>query len=160
MGTEIERKFLVQGDAWKRAAEGPGEPVRQGYLSTAREHTVRVRVKAGKGYITIKGESAGARRAEFEYPIPSEDATTMLDSLCQRPLIEKTRYVVRHRGCCFEVDEFHGDNAGLFVAEVELSSEDHEVELPEWIGKEVTDDPRYYNSNLVRHPYAHWHTKP
>jgi len=156
MGTEIERKFLPKGDAWKRAIEGPGATIRQGYLSNARECTVRVRVKGEQAWITVKGPSVGASRPEFEYPIPLEDATRMLDSLCGKPQIEKTRYVVRRNGLAFEIDEFHAENAGLVLVEVELTSEDQAVGLPDWVGEEVTGDSRYYNSRLARHPYGQW----
>jgi adenylate cyclase len=154
MGIEIERKFLPKGEAWRGAIDGPGALVRQGYLSSASHCTVRVRVKGERAWMTVKGISIGASRAEYEYPIPLEDATAMLDSLCEKPLIEKTRYVVRQDGVAFEIDEFHGANAGLVVIEVELASEDQAIRLPDWIGEEVTGDVRYRNSHLVRHPYA------
>jgi len=156
MATEIERKFLLKSDAWKRAADGPGTLVRQGYLSSGRQCTVRVRVKGEHAWVTIKGPTIRSSRAEYEYPIPLPDAAEMLDSLCGAPLIEKRRYLVKHAGVTFEIDEFHGENAGLTVAEVELESEDQVVELPDWIGDEVTGDPRYYNSNLARTPYTRW----
>ena len=151
-GVEIERKYLPKGDGWRNAA-GPGVVVRQGYLASG-ACTVRVRVKGDNGYITVKGPTTGASRAEYEYPIPIEDARAMLDSLCATPLIEKTRYVVRHAGLSFEIDEFHGENAGLVLVEVELESEDQKIELPEWVGEEVTSDSRYYNSNLARNPFC------
>lgn len=154
MGTEIERKFLPKGDAWKQAVDGPGARIRQGYLSTVRERTVRVRVKEQEAWITVKGATIGGSRPEFEYPIPRDDANCILDCLCHKPLIEKTRYVVRRSGSIFEIDEFHGDNGGLVLVEVELESENQPVDLPEWVGEEVTQDPRYYNSNLVSHPGA------
>jgi CYTH domain-containing protein len=153
-GVEIERKYLPKGDGWRNAA-GPGVVVRQGYLASG-ACTVRVRVKGDNGYITVKGPTTGASRAEYEYPIPIEDARAMLDSLCATPLIEKTRYVVRHAGLSFEIDEFHGENAGLVLVEVELESEDQKIELPEWVGEEVTSDSRYYNSNLARNPFCRW----
>ena len=156
MGTEIERKFLPKGDDWKRAIDAPGVSIRQGYLSSVKERTVRVRVKGEQAWITVKGITTGASRPEFEYPIPLEEAAWMLDRLCERPLIEKTRYVVHRNGCAFEIDEFHAENAGLVLVEVELASEDQVVELPEWIGEEVTHDARYYNSSLARRPYARW----
>ncbi len=159
MGTEIERKFLPEGDGWKRAVDGPGRRIRQGYLSSIHERTVRVRVKGEEAWIAVKGTTIGASRPEFEYPIPLGDATFLLDSLCEKPLIEKTRYLVRGDGCVFEIDEFHAENAGLVLVEVELRSEDQAVELPDWIGEEVTGDPRFYNSNLARHPRA-WRERP
>jgi adenylate cyclase len=154
MGTEIERKFLPKGDRWKHAIDAPGMRIRQGYLAKARERTVRVRVKGDQAWITIKGIRTGVSRAEFEYPIPLDDANWMLDYLSEKPLIEKTRYVVNGHGCVFEIDEFHGENAGLVLVEVELTSEDQPVDLPDWVGQEVTQDNRYYNSNLASHPGA------
>ncbi len=154
MAQEIERKFLVTGDAWRELAEGT--MYRQGYLSTVEDRTVRVRTVGAKGYLTVKGITVGATRTEFEYEIPVADADTMLDELCIRPLIEKTRHKIPFDGLVWEVDEFAGDNDGLVVAEVELSHEDQELRLPNWIGEEVTGDPRYYNANLVAHPYKAW----
>jgi len=154
MGTEIERKFLVRGDAWRSRAEG--EPYRQGYLSVDPERTVRVRVAGTRGDLTVKGKSAGLARDEFEVPLPLADAHELLDRLCLRPLIEKVRYRVEHEGHVWEVDEFAGENQGLVLAEVELASPDEAVELPAWAGQEVSDDPRYYNANLVHHPFGTW----
>jgi adenylate cyclase len=151
---EIERKFLVTAANWRQAAQK--RDVRQGYLSLDKERTVRVRLAAGKGTITIKGMSQGIARPEFEYGIPSEDARALLDQLCLRPLIEKTRYLVPWGGLTWEVDVFEGENEGLIVAEVELASEDQEIELPDWIGEEVTGDPRYFNASLVAAPYNSW----
>jgi adenylate cyclase len=153
MGTEIERKFLVVGDAWRGLSTG--RHYRQGYLSTVKERTVRVRTVGDKGYITVKGITVGAKRAEYEYEVPVGDANEILE-LCELPLVEKTRYRIPYGGLVFELDEFEGDNRGLIVVEVELKSEDQTVKLPEWIGKEVTTDPRYFNANLVAHPYATW----
>ncbi|GAB4280010.1 MAG: CYTH domain-containing protein [Deferrisomatales bacterium] len=154
MGQEIERKFLVRGDRWKVGARGV--PYRQGYLSTDPERTVRVRVVGDRGFLTIKGKPRGIAREEFEYRIPAADAHALLDRLCLKPLIEKTRYRVAVGGHTWEVDEFAGDNAGLVLAEVELAHPDEEVELPEWVGEEVSHDPRYCNANLVRRPFATW----
>ena len=154
MGEEIERKFLVSGEAWRETAEGTR--YRQGFLSTELERTVRVRVAGTRGSITVKGKSVGARRAEFEYEIPVADAERMLDTLCKRPLIEKVRYVLAVGAHTWEIDVFEGDNAGLVVAEIELRREDEAFERPEWVGNEVTDDPRYFNSNLVANPYRAW----
>ena len=151
---EIERKFLVSGEAWRETAEGTR--YRQGFLSTEPERTVRVRVAGPRGSITVKGKNVGARRAEFEYEIPVADAERMLDTLCQRPLIEKVRYTLAAGPHTWEIDVFEGSNAGLVVAEIELSSEDEAFEKPEWVGDEVTDDPRYFNSNLVANPYETW----
>lgn len=154
MGQEIERKFLVEGDAWRALAEGTR--YRQGYLSTVKERTVRVRTIGDKAYLTIKGITQGIARAEFEYEIPLADANALLDDLCERPLIEKDRYKILHGGLTWEVDEFFGENAGLVLAEVELEAEDQVVELPDWVGQEVSDDPRYYNANLIASPYRTW----
>ena len=151
---EIERKFLVSGEAWRETAEGTR--YRQGFLSTEPERTVRVRVAGPRGSITVKGKNVGARRAEFEYEIPVADAERMLDTLCQRPLIEKVRYTLAAGPHTWEIDVFEGSNAGLVVAEIELSSEDEAFEKPAWVGDEVTDDPRYFNSNLVANPYETW----
>lgn len=154
MAQEIERKFLVIGDAWRKLAEAT--VFRQGYLSTVRERTVRVRIEGDKGYLTVKGQTVGAKRTEFEYEIPVADAVTMLNDLCEQPLIEKTRCKIPFGDLTWEVDEFIGDNKGLIVAEVELSDESQEIRVPDWIGEEVTDDSRYFNANLVAHPYKNW----
>jgi len=153
MGTEIERKFLVREGPWREAA---AETYRQGYLSTVKERTVRVRTINDKGYLTVKGVSVGASRLEFEYEIPVADADELLDSLCEKPLIEKKRYKLDHGGLTWEIDVFFGDNEGLIVAEVELQSEDQIFERPEWVREEVTNDPRYFNANLISNPYSNW----
>jgi adenylate cyclase len=154
MGKEIERKFLIRGEAWKSLAKGTA--YRQGYLNSAKERTVRIRTIADKAFLTIKGLTVGATRAEYEYEIPPADCNAMLDTLAEKPLIEKNRYKVPFAGLTWEIDEFFGDNAGLVVAEVELGSEGQGFEKPEWIGEEVTTDPRYFNSNLIKHPYKNW----
>jgi len=154
MGKEIERKFLVTGDAWRSL--GPGTLMQQGYLSTDLERVVRVRLEGDDASLTIKGRAVGATRGEWEYPIPKQDAEEMLAQLCQRPLIEKTRYRIMHEGMLWEVDEFLGDNEGLVVAEIELISEDQPFAKPGWIGDEVTGDARYYNANLLMRPYSAW----
>jgi adenylate cyclase len=154
MGVEIERKFLLQGDAWR----GLGQPVllRQGYLSSARERVVRVRIEGQQAMLTIKGANVGATRGEWEYPIPLADAVELLDGLCEQPLIEKYRHRIEHAGMVWEVDEFLGANAGLVVAEIELASEDQPFDKPDWVGAEVSGDARYYNANLIRHPFSQW----
>ena len=154
MGVEIERKFLVQGDAWKTL----GEPVffRQGYLSSQKERTVRVRIEGDRAVITIKGKSVGAVRGEWEYPIPVPDAAELLDGVCEQPLIEKYRRQIAIGAHVWEVDECLGANAGLVVAEIELGADDEAFDMPGWVGFEVTDDARYYNSNLIKHPYCNW----
>ena len=154
MGREIERKFVVEGEGWRALAEGVR--YRQGYLSTVKERTVRVRTIADRAYLTIKGVSEGIARAEFEYEIPLDEANLLLDDLCERPLIEKDRYKIPFGDHTWEVDEFFGDNAGLIMAEVELESEGAAYEKPEWAGREVSHDARYFNANLIANPYRHW----
>lgn len=154
MNQEIERKFLVSSEAWRSGAEGVR--YRQGYLCTDPQRTVRVRTAGARGFLTIKGLSRGAARAEFEYEIPLAEANHLLDALCLRPLIEKMRYTLEAGGLTWEIDEFEGENAGLILAEVELEREDQTVDLPAWIGQEVTGDPRYYNANLIQRPYKTW----
>lgn len=153
MGKEIERKFLLKNDHWRA---GEGTRYRQGYLSTEKERTVRVRIIGNKGYLTIKGISMGATRLEFEYEIPVEDADELLNDLCAKPLIEKNRYQVEYEGSIWEIDEFFGENEGLIIAELELRTEDQAFSKPPWLGKEVTEDPRYFNSSLTTHPYTQW----
>ena len=154
MGQEIERKFLVTDDAWRALAKGTA--YRQGYLSTVKERTVRVRTVDAAAYLTIKGPTVGATRVEYEYEIPTDDANCMLDDLCEKPIIEKNRYKIPFAGLTWEVDEFFGVNDGLIVAEVELESEDQAFDKPDWIGEEVSNDPRYFNANLIAHPYSAW----
>lgn len=152
MATEIERKFLVTGSAWRTS---DGQRIVQGYLNRDKARTVRVRIAGPQAFLTIKGATVGASRAEFEYPIPLADAEALL-GLCDGPLIDKVRHRVALGGLLWEVDEFLGDNAGLVVAEVELVSEDQAVDLPPWVGDEVTHDHRYFNSNLASHPFGRW----
>ncbi|NQU56936.1 MAG: CYTH domain-containing protein [Rhodospirillales bacterium] len=154
MAKEIERKFLVAGDAWRQMAEGT--TYRQGYLSTVKERTVRVRTIDDQGFLTIKGITIGATRAEYEYEIPAADANEMLDDLCEQPIIEKKRYKVPLDGFVWEIDEFGGVNDGLIVAEIELESEEQTFNKPAWIGEEVSGDPRYFNSNLIANPFSTW----
>lgn len=152
MGVEIERKFLVQGHGWKTSA---GVLYRQGYLNRDKNRTVRVRIAGDAAFLTVKGVSVGATRAEFEYAIPPADAQELL-ALCDGPLVEKTRHLVRVGDTLWEVDEFAGANAGLVVAEVELMAEDQPFARPDWLGEEVTHDARYFNSNLASHPFSRW----
>jgi CYTH domain-containing protein len=154
MGVEIERKFLLASDGWR----GQGVPtrMRQGYLVADAVRTVRVRIEGERAVITIKGKSTGASRGEWEYEIPVPDATELLDGLCEQPQVEKIRHRIEHAGHTWEVDEFLGANAGLVVAEIELASEDEPFDRPDWIGAEVTHEARYFNSNLIRHPYSAW----
>ena len=153
MSTEIERKFLVDTTRW--APRDAGTVFRQGYLSSHRERTVRIRLEGERAKLTIKGPTRGVTRVELEYDIPREDAARLLE-LCEQPLIEKTRYVEDHHGLRWEIDVFHGANAGLVVAEVELASEDQVVTKPAWVTEEVSEDPRYFNANLIHHPYSAW----
>jgi CYTH domain-containing protein len=154
MGKEIERKFLLKNDSWRSLVQG--KKCRQGYLNRVEERVVRVRTIDDKGFLTIKGITRGAVRAEFEYDIPIAEAEAMLDHLCEKPLIVKKRYKIKFGGLIWDVDEFLGENQGLIVAEVELESEDQPFEKPSWIGEEVTGDPKYYNSNLTQYPYTRW----
>lgn len=154
MATEIERKFLVKGDNWR--SQGIGQRYKQGYIPTQDQTTVRVRIAGDRGYLTIKGKNQGMARAEFEYAIPLQDAEIMLETLCHRPLIEKMRYRIPQSDLVWEVDEFSGENSGLIIAEIELQHENQMFTLPDWIGQEVTEDPKYYNSNLVNYPYQDW----
>ena len=152
MPVEIERKFLVKGDNWKR---DNGMHIVQGYLNHDRERTVRVRISGTKAFLTIKGISTGATRAEFEYEIPVVDAEQLLQ-LCEGPLIEKTRHEVACAGMTWEVDEFQGANEGLVVAEIELETAGQTFVKPPWVGPEVTADARYFNSSLAVRPYTSW----
>jgi len=154
MGREIERKFLVKGNSWRALAKGT--TYRQGYLNSAKERTVRVRAAGDRAYLTVKGLTVGATRMEFEYEIPIADCNAMLEALAERPLIEKRRYKVDFDGLAWEIDEFLGENEGLIVAELELKSEDQAFRRPDWAGAEVTDDPRYFNANLIKHPFNRW----
>jgi adenylate cyclase len=154
MAQEIERKFLVIGKNWR--GQNRGIFYRQGYLTRERNCSIRVRAGGGKGYLTVKGETHGAVRDEFEYEIPVEDANELLGKYCQRPLIEKWRYEIEIGELTWEVDEFESENTGLILAEVELTFKDQEIELPDWIGEEVTGDARYYNVNLVENPFSKW----
>jgi CYTH domain-containing protein len=154
VATEIERKYLVVDDAWRAGVIGT--VFRQGYLSTVKERIVRVRVAGDRGYLTVKGITIEAARSEFEYEIPAGEAAQMLDELCERPLIEKTRYKVEDAGLTWDIDEFAGVNEGLTIAEVEIEDKGQTITPPKWVGDEVTDDPRYFNSNLIAHPFTEW----
>jgi adenylate cyclase len=152
VAVEIERKFLVRGDGWRK---GAGVRIRQGYLNRDKERTVRVRIAGDKAFLTVKGVSTGSSRREYEYAIPVADAEELL-KICDGAILEKIRRTLDWKGLVWEVDEFLGANEGLIVAEVELETEDQPFERPEWLGAEVTGDPRYFNSNLCAHPYASW----
>ena len=151
MGQEIERKFLLRGDDWRHGARGTR--IRQGYLSSL--PTVRVRIKGESAFLTIKSQADGLVRSEFEYPVPLKDAEEMLE-LCQKPLIEKTRYEVRVEGRLWDIDEFYGENEGLILAEIELEHEHESFARPAWLGEEVTNDLRYYNVCLAETPFTAW----
>ena len=155
MATEIERKFLLVSDAW-RALISRSESFRQGYLSSSKRASVRVRIADDTATLNIKGMTLGIQRLEYEYEIPLPDATELLDQLCERPLIEKTRHFVEFGGKLWEIDEFHGDNAGLIVAEVELDAPDDVIPMPAWAGADVSHLERYYNVRLTQYPYSQW----
>ncbi|WP_166141390.1 CYTH domain-containing protein [Methylosinus sp. RM1] len=154
MGVEIERKFLVTRELWRPRNDGVA--FRQGYLSRVEDRVVRVRTAGGAAFLTIKGRTSNVTRSEFEYPIPVEDAQLMLDRLCERPLIEKTRYEEVFGGHIWTVDVFQGENDGLIVAEIELGSEEENFDRPGWLGREVSGDPRYFNSELSKRPFGYW----
>lgn len=152
MGIEIERKFLLKNEDWRLEVKS-NTTIKQGYLNSYKERTVRVRVRGDKGYLTIKGKSVNASRQEFEYEIPVSDAESLL-LLCENPIIEKVRYLVLFDAKIWEIDEFDGVNKGLILAEIELESEEEKFRSPSWVGKEVTQDTRYFNSNLTHHPFS------
>ncbi|MAP92973.1 adenylate cyclase [Candidatus Poribacteria bacterium] len=152
--TEIERKFLVLGEEWRGLSNGVY--IRQGYLCYDETSTVRIRQFGDEGFLTVKGRTIGITRTEYEYKIPIDEAEYMLTNLCQKPLIEKHRYHVPFGGLVWEVDEFHGSNQGLVIAEIELISEDQKIHKPVWVGLEVSLDSRYTNSNLAKTPYQTW----
>ena len=151
---EIERKFLLLNEDWKVGATGTF--LHQGYLNRQPQRSVRVRVKGQQAFMTIKGMVSEISRFEYEYPIPLADAGHMLKELCEPPTLEKTRYLVKYEGMCWEIDEFHGENVGLVVAEIELENEEQPFAKPPWLGEEVSQDSRYLNINLSRHPYCQW----
>ena len=157
MPKEIERKFLIDESLVGELKDG--ETIKQGYFPTLNKTAIRVRLKGSKGYITIKGQKVGISRPEYEYEIPFKEAEEIIDLLCEKLVIEKTRYKIKHTNHIWEIDVFCGDNAGLIVAEVEMKDENEKVELPAWITNEVTDDFRYSNSNLVKYPYKFWEKK-
>ena len=153
MGMEIERKFLVDQKIWQPGEQGIS--VRQGYLAGEGPLLVRIRQQDRKAFLTLKGRATGISRLEFEYEIPMVDAVGLL-RLCQQPLVEKVRYVEEFEGHTWEIDRFFGSNEGLMIAEIELTSEDESFARPAWLGREVSGDSRYYNSNLIQHPYSEW----
>ncbi len=155
MAREIERKFLLRSDAWRAEVRDSVRLV-QGYLARGPQSAIRVRIKGDKAQLNIKHALDAIERLEYEYGIPLTDAREMLDKVAHRPLIDKTRYHVEHAGHLWEIDEFYGENAGLIMAEIELTSPDEHFERPSWLGEEVSHDPRYYNSRLSEVPYSRW----
>ena len=155
MPIEIERKFLIANTDWRNEVIRSSR-IRQGYLGKLDKASVRIRVQGDKANINVKSATLDIRRMEYEYEIPLDEAIEMLDQLCAQPQIDKTRFIVEHGRHVWEIDEFYGDNEGLLVAEVELGSEDEVFEKPSWLGDEVTEDPRYYNVNLIKHPFKQW----
>lgn len=155
MPQEIERKFLVHHEKWNELEKPQGQHFRQGYLLTDPNKTIRVRLTPTQGFLTIKGKNIGATRPEYEYEIPMQEAKELLDQFAISEL-SKTRYLIPFENKTWEVDEFLGDNLGLIVAEIELKSEDEDFNIPKWIAEEVTNDNKYYNSNLTIHPFTNW----
>lgn len=155
MATEIERKFLLRDSSWKTFAD-EGMQYSQGYLVGSQLASVRVRIQGERAFLNIKSATIDITRQEFEYEIPLADAMEMLETLCEKPLIDKIRYHVKTENHVWEIDVFSGDNEGLIVAEIELNDKDEFFEKPNWLGAEVSDDARYYNVNLVKHPFKDW----
>ena len=155
MAIEIERKYLVINDKWKDSVESESA-MKQGYLATVDNASIRVRVANGKAFLNIKSATLGIKRSEYEYQIPLQDGEEMLANLTSGAVIDKVRYKVRCGDHLWDLDLFHGDNEGLVVAEVELDAEDEGFEIPEWAGAEVSGDAKYYNASLVKHPYCDW----
>ncbi len=155
MGKEIERKFLVQGEAWRSQVRSETHLV-QGYLLDRPDLTLRVRIKAQDAFLTLKGASEGIARSEFEYPIPREDAQSLLAEFALFPPIDKIRYQVQVGAHRWDLDVFSGENAGLVLAEIELQDPEESFARPDWLGEEVSADPRYYNVNLAKRPYRTW----
>ena len=155
MGHEIEHRFLVRNEGWRKRA-GKGAPIRQGYVAIGELASVRVRIKGGsKATLTIKSRTSGLRRSEFEYVIPAKDAAPLM-ALCPGTIIEKVRYRVPYRGVTWEVDVFEGRNTGLVIAEIELRDEQEQFHSPQWLGEEITSEDRYRNASLSLHPFCGW----
>mgnify|MGYP001482453174 FL=1 len=154
MAIEIERKFLVKEKPFSSAKRSL--KINQGYIINEKSKVIRVREKGDDYFLTIKGNNIGISRLEYDFPISKEDAKELIFHFCKTTLIEKTRHYIEHKGHTWEVDEFHGKNNGLIVAEIELESEDEKFEIPDWVGEEVTQDDRYYNMNLAIHPFTSW----
>jgi CYTH domain-containing protein len=154
MTNEIEHKYVVRRELWQPLTTGT--PYRQGYLSSDKERVVRLRIAGEQAFLTVKGLTTGIERLEFEYAIPLADATVMLDQLCEKPLIDKTRHRQEFAGRVWEIDVFHGDNDGLIVAEVEVENARAVIQAPQWVGAEVSADARYFDGNLQARPYNTW----
>jgi len=154
MAIEIERKFLVKEKPFSIAKRSL--KINQGYIINEKSKVIRVREKGDDYFLTIKSNNIGISRLEYDFPISKEDAKELIFHFCKTTLIEKTRHYIEHKGHTWEVDEFHGKNNGLIVAEIELESEDEKFEIPDWVGEEVTQDDRYYNMNLAIHPFTSW----
>jgi CYTH domain-containing protein len=154
LGIEIERKFLVKSDEWKSL--GKRIFYQQGYLLIDKNRTIRIRVIEEKGFVTIKGSVSGISRSEYEYQIPVEEAKVILETLCVKPIISKYRTKIKLNNLVWEVDEFIDENEGLVLAEVELENENQKIDIPSWIGDEVTGDIKYYNSMLIKNPFTKW----
>jgi adenylate cyclase len=155
MGVEIERKFLVKNDSWRDNIQAK-QSISQGYLSVHPDRTVRVRISNTQAFLTIKSKSIGSVREEYEYEIPLSDGKELL-ALCEKPILSKTRFIIEHHNHKWEIDEFELENKGLIVAEVELKDENEHVEFPGWVGKEVTQENKYFNSQLGKNPFSNWH---
>jgi len=155
MSIEIERKFLVKDDTWQKDVFKT-EEISQGYLANTELTSIRVRLSEDKATLNIKSMTLGVTRTEYEYPIPLTDARSLLGNMCIRPLIEKTRHHINCGNHTWEVDVFEGDNTGLIVAEIELNDKDEQFERPDWLGQEVSNEPRYYNVCLLTNPYSKW----
>ena len=154
MGLEIERKFLIKNDSWKNEIKKTVS-IRQGYLNSEVERTVRIRIQGEQGVLTIKGKNQNVTRKEFEYQIPLDDAINLL-SMCEKPIIEKTRFLIPSNRSTWEIDVFDGENKGLVIAEIELTSEEESFDIPNWLGEEVSSESKYYNSSLITNPYGNW----
>lgn len=155
MPIEIERKFLLANNNWREAVKTSFR-IRQGYMGEVGKASIRIRIQGEQANINVKSATLSMRRMEYEYAIPLNEAQEMLEQLCEHPQVNKTRYIVEQGKHKWEIDEFYGENEGLLVAEIELSDEAEVFAKPEWIGEEVTEDPRYYNVNLIKHPYKNW----
>jgi CYTH domain-containing protein len=156
LGLEIERKYLVKNKNYKKLKIENKNRIEQGYITLDKEKLIRIRIASRDAFLTIKGLATKITRHEYEYQIPVKEAREMLELFCYQPIIKKVRYAIKYQGKVWEIDEFEGLNRGLTIAEIELENEDEKFDKPDFIGQEVTDDPRYYNFNLVKNPYKEW----